>query len=368
MIKQSWIDFIRFCLDEQMDIPSSVDSIDWDSFYLFAKEQAIVGIVFEGLKRIHSKDAGILKKVMLRWFAASEKIRKQNIKINTTVVILTDLIKQDGFDSCLLKGQGNNLLYPYFYSRTPGDIDIWITPMNEYDRESDRHLACLHYLRKKYPQGNLHYNHIDAGFYNGISVEVHHRPRFMNNMFYNHRLQMWINRMRNEQFNNVRQLPETTSDIAVPTTEFNIVFQLAHIYGHVIQKGIGLRHIIDYYYVLKSRQVLDNRTSVEKTLNHLGLWKIARAVMWILHHKMGLGEKWLIAPMDSTSGSMMWNEILIGGNFGYFDKREDNASTPLANNWQRLKRDLRMMRFFPSECCWEPIFRIYHYFWRLRYN
>ena len=36
----------------------------------------------------------------------------------------------------------------------------------------------------------------------------------------------------------------------IPTVEFNIIFQLTHIYSHLMNEEIGLRQLVDYYYVL----------------------------------------------------------------------------------------------------------------------
>ena len=36
----------------------------------------------------------------------------------------------------------------------------------------------------------------------------------------------------------------------IPTVEFNIIFQLTHIYSHLMNERIGLRQLVDYYYVL----------------------------------------------------------------------------------------------------------------------
>ena len=33
---------------------------------------------------------------------------------------------ENGFPNCILKGQGNALMYPDPYARVPGDIDIWL--------------------------------------------------------------------------------------------------------------------------------------------------------------------------------------------------------------------------------------------------
>ena len=39
---------------------------------------------------------------------------------------LQELRENEGFANCILKGQGNALLYPDPYMRTPGDIDIYL--------------------------------------------------------------------------------------------------------------------------------------------------------------------------------------------------------------------------------------------------
>ena len=186
-------------------------------------------------------------------------------------------------------------------------------------------------------------------------------------MVHNARLQKWISENRESQFNHYVRLPDTDKDIAVPTCEFNIVLQLAHIYGHVLQSGIGLRHLIDYYYLLKSKEQGDDLKG-DDTLHFLGLDNIAGAVMWILRDVLGLEEKYLIAPVDEKRGIFLYEEILKGGNFGHHAEENIKSNNRFKKNIQRFKRDMRLMRYFPSECMWEPIFRIYHWMWRLRYN
>jgi hypothetical protein len=180
-------------------------------------------------------------------------------------------------------------------------------------------------------------------------------------------LQKGIISCREEQFQHLVSLPEGVGEVAIPTIEFNIIFQLAHIYGHLLQEGIGLRHIIDYYYVLKAYQGKE-KNELCHTLKHLGLWNISGAVSWVLHNQLGLDEDYLLTPQDSVRGCFLWREMLLGGNFGQFKEDNLRVHSKLGNNLRRLKRDVNLLRYFPSECISEPIFRLYHYFWRLKYN
>ena len=57
---------------------------------------------------------------------------------------------------------------------------------------------------------------------------------------------------------------------------------------------------------------------MQKELKHLGLWKFARSVMYVLHETLGLSEEKMIVPMDEKRGKLLLAEILDGGNFGQY--------------------------------------------------
>lgn len=361
------MDLLQYSLGAKKIIDFVIPEEEWGCIFRICQMQAIEGVVFDGVKSLGEKGIKLPFDILMQWIAQSEQIARANRVVNRNVEQLVEEFKNDGFKCCLLKGQGNTLLYHNCFSRSPGDIDIWITPKEKQLSESERENYVITFLKNKYPNRNLHYNHIDAGVYQGTAVEVHHRPRFMNNMIHNARLQQWIIRNREEQFDHFVKLPETDKEVAIPTWDFNVVFQLAHIYGHVLQSGIGLRQIVDYYYLLKSADGQKSR-NLRDTLKSLGLEKIAGAIMWMLHEVLGLEEKYLIIPMDEKRGRMIVKDVFQGGNFGVYDKENIKANTRLKRNIQRIKRDFRLMKYYPSECLWEPVFRGYHFFWRLRYN
>jgi hypothetical protein len=255
----------------------------------------------------------------------------------------------------------------------PGDIDVWVRmddgrcKMEDGRGKRDDVKEVIRFVTERNPEARAIYHHIDGGEIDDIEVEVHYKPSFMNNLIHNRRLQKWFEQKAPEQFGHKVELPDGAGEICTPTTDFNTVYLLAHIYRHLMQEGIGLRQIIDYYYVLME-DVRWKMEDVSDTLRSLGLWKIAGAVMWVLNEVLGLEEKYLIAPKDERLGKVLLAEIVNGGNFGQYDSDNIKADNQLKKNWQRICRDVRMMRYFPSECLWEPVFRIYHFFWRLRYN
>ena len=367
---QQYFEILKCSLDPTRKLVVDAENMDWESLYRFSLMQSILGIVFNGVQRMIEIDVKPPRPVLLKWIAAVNKIKEKNLIVNKAAVKLSEKLRQDGFESCILKGQGNNLLYPNVFNRVPGDIDIWVRPLNSEGQNVERYQnQVIQYVRnhhsKIYVVG---YHHTDFGEIDGIGVEVHYRPSFMFNPIHNRRLQQWYVAHADQQFRHVVELPDGVGRVAVPHAEFNVIFQLTHIYNHILHEGIGLRQVIDYYYLLKAEEnhlPEDKRLELKDTLHRLGLEKIAGAMMWVLSEALGLEEKYVIAPKDEHRGRILLFEILRGGNMGRYDKRNIQADSPLKKNVQRLQRDFRMMRYFPSECLWEPVFRLYHFFWRL---
>ena len=161
---------------------------------------------------------------------------------------------------------------------------------------------------------------------------------------------------------------------AVPTSRFNVVYQLVHVFGHLFQEGIGLRQILDYYFVVVGLHTdLTNLTdfdskdlaALKRDLKGLGLYEFAGAMMYVLHEVLGLKEDKMIVPMDERRGRMLLEEILASGNFGKYDERYSFGHGAIGHNMQRLCRDLRLVRFYPAEALSEPVFRTWHFLWRM---
>ncbi len=191
----------------------------------------------------------------MTWMGKAQQIRRQNMKVNAVAGKLFSMLREDGLRCCILKGQGNALMYPNPYSRTPGDIDVWIDASRE---------RIMEYAQKKFElEDDIRLQHLETSL-DGVPVELHFFPCSMNNPIYHARLQKWFKRNADLQCSNVVGLPDGAGDIAIPTTAFNVVYQLTHLYHHFFDEGIGMRQIIDYFLVVNdfSKNVfLNNKSS-----------------------------------------------------------------------------------------------------------
>ena len=248
MIKTSAIFlFLNYCLGKKVDMSMVVAQIDWRQLYNFASRQALLGFCFDGIERLTKEFSEELKQnpigrdLLMTWMGAAQQIRRQNVKVNAVAGKLFAMLREDGLRCCILKGQGNVLMYPNPYSRTPGDIDVWVNASREDITE---------YAKTHFEIGDdIRFHHLETSF-DGVPVELHFFPCIMNNPIYNVRLQKWFKRNADLQCSNVVSLPDGIGEIAIPTTTFNVVYQLTHLYHHFFDEGIGMRQIIDYFLVV----------------------------------------------------------------------------------------------------------------------
>ena len=437
---QIFFDFLRFCIGSDSEIPSSLKEADWKELYAIAKKQCLVGVLFDGIKKLPAEHVGTKKEILLQWMAGSQMLEKANVRLNDAAIQVSEWFRKKGFRTCILKGQGNALMYPNPYSRTPGDIDIWVEGGDK---------RVISFVRSISPHEKACYHHIEFPSYKGVKVEVHYRPSFLLCFWHNRKLQKYYERVKEEQFSHRVMLGEQ-GEIAIPTAEFNLIFQLTHIYAHLMNEGIGLRQLVDYYYVLcdfykvyqnfskthpssltlkggstafpkplspqgtgdvtapprrseplRSKVGGPSKVSpdcagwdrlsiegdnsagsttavtssastaldvVQKELKELGLWKFAGGIMYIMQEVFGMPASRLIVPPNEKYGRFVLNEVQEAGNFGKHDARNRFGRSQLGHNLQRVYRDIRLMRYFPAEALCEPLFRVWHFFWRQKHR
>ena len=447
MLKQQKIffDFLRFCIGSAKEIPGSLKEVDWKELYAIAKKQALLGVLFHGIWQL-PKQLAPEQKLLMQWMVMAEQIRKQNIRLFQDSVKVCQNFENEGFANCILKGQGNALLYPNPYMRTPGDIDIYL---------SGGRRKIMKYVDRVCPNQVMRYHHVDFPVMK-TAIEVHFTPSYMFCPIHNRRMQKWFQEVMGEQCNHRVSLPDGYGEIHVPTASFNVIYILSHLYRHIFTEGIGLRQLLDYYYVVcdfcKVYQISSNHLSnfsnhpvplskegstfspspsssgsgdvtalrcseplrskdggpskvspdcagwdrldgsgdttsacsldagsssfsacssvaldvVQRELKHLGLWKFAQAVMFVMKEVFGLSEDRMIAPMDEKEGRFLLDEIMRGGNFGQYDDRMGNkgGESKIHRYFRMNLRNLRFVKHYPTEAVCEPVFRTWFAGWK----
>lgn len=346
-------ELIQVALGKRDMLSRNPSAEEWGELFTMSQDQAIAGVllsVLDGLSKVGQEPP---MEVLFEWIGMGGQIKGQNDLLNTKCLELQEDFSKAGFKSCVLKGQGNAQLYPNPLLRQSGDIDIWV---------DGKIKDIIAYLSTKCDPEKLTnaYHHTDFPLWDDVPVEVHWRPSWRLSPVHNLRLQRWCKEQAASQFSHVDQ----STGIHVPTWEFNVVYLLQHMYLHIFQEGLGLRQVMDYYYLLISEKRGETK-DVESTLKHLGLWRFAGEMMYVLQEVFKLEKKYMIAPVDETRGKALLREILLSGNFGQADERNDalHQKQGIGRGVEKMKRQFRFLKDYPMEVLGAPS-QLYHVVWR----
>lgn len=330
---------------------------EWLQLYRMAEVQALLGVCFAGVRKIEAQGQRPPEQLYYQWLAVASQILQRNELVNRQCIEVQRQIEEAGFRTFIMKGQGNAAIYADDLTmlRQSGDIDIYL------DGGFKRVMA---FVNSTFPSKEVNELEIHYHCLKDTEVEIHYHPSLMRNPVRNRKLQRFFEKEMEPCFANSVSLPNGIGNIHVPTLRFNLIHQMAHIYGHLFTLGIGLRQFMDYYYLL-ARGKKDGVRSYEPDLQQLGLAKFASAVMWVLGHVFGLEQSQMIVKPNEKDGRFLLEEVMAAGNFGRYDDRLSHGDvTKWQSFWRVTLRNLRLMRFNHWDWFWGPLWRIYHFMWR----
>ena len=423
-----FFELLQIAIGNRTGLSQTPTAEEWWNLYTLAQKQAMVGITFRGVEQLPEMQRPP-KPLLMQWYMATEQIKKMNVDLDRKALKVANNFLEDGFPGWVLKGQGVAKLYrvekiensklkvenyhpdgdtkhnrlnakqesrsegdrrsltvdcrqegrsAISEYRTPGDIDIWLHGSRD---------KILDYVRRYVPHCKPVYHHVDFPVVDGLDIEVHFTPSWMNSPVTNRRLQRFFKSTVNSQQSTDGHWPlavggnksqeikvdnaqsasqQPYSELPVQSLAFNRVYILVHIYRHLFAEGIGLRQLLDYYFVLQQGCSVEERAATMRVLRSLRMKRFTAAVMWVLQQVFGMDDRYLLTSPNEQEGRFLLNEIMMAGNFGQYDERMQHERGESAMHWglRKVKRNFRFVRSYPSEVLWSPIFKLWHWWWR----
>lgn len=367
----------------RMDSLSRVPTAEeWSMLYGLAVKQAVAGVCFCGVQRLPKEQlVEMTVQLKMQWFALAESVKQRNDLMNRRCVEVQGMLAKEGIESCILKGQGVARLYDFNDNdnvnlndklgayRQSGDIDIYVPCGMD---------KALRWCREKY--GDVEYDYINAHVpvFKDVEVELHWRVQSMTNLFRNRRLQRWLEREETKEMilggkadmKPSESLQSSETSITVLSLEFNAFYLMLHCYNHEFSSGLGLRQLMDYYFLLRNLNgnKNDNRYNADNAnelFHKFGMERFVGAVMWIMQEVFGLERERLLCEPDEKEGRYILAEVMAGGNFGHHDERIRKVGK---GKWQSvfatLQHAMHVLRRYPQEALWMPVWMAYHFIWK----
>ena len=342
-MKEEYKAFIKYSLDKTQPLPANLNEGDWQDFFQFCYSHSILGVVFAGIERANRP---ISQQVLLEWFSFVESTKQQNAVVNKRLIAISKWFDEKGYKSVILKGQANGLMYPSPELRNPGDIDIWV------DCEK---VKLIKLVTSQCPGAEYSIHHIKMPVFKDVSVEVHYRPIYLINWFVDRKLQRYVSRIENEQFKNRVNLDGT--EVGCLTNDFNVVYQLLHMYAHFFSTRNNFKQFVDYYYLLKQGLIEEQKKEAVTLMKELKVLKYGRGMMWVMKDVLGLDKSQLVVEPDEKVGRAILRESMRYGTF---------STNKLSYVMERFVANFRLALMFPGQVLISPLFLVWHQWWKIK--
>lgn len=331
---------------------------EWEELFHQAKKQALIGVAFHGVQQLYKvhpeQTVNLSAKLKMRWIGMTVQIEDRNRLLNRRAKEVTQLFKEGGFRCCVLKGQGVADLYGNLkLARQPGDIDLWV--------EGKREIVIAFMKRKGWKVGTSVVHHTDVEIFDDVATEIHHYPSYTFSPFRWRKYKRWFREQAKIQF----KLVDGSLGFGCLSISFNLVYSMLHIFRHVFHEGIGLRQLLDYYFILTHASEKDRRVAMA-TLHEFGLHDFVGAVMNVEKVFLNIDDRYLLCKPSEDFGRFLLDEINKAGNFGQYDDRvrKAHSGNSMKLYLYNVKRIFRVLGYFPSEVLWAPVWKPAHWVWR----
>lgn len=348
----SFFELLQISLGNRQAFSCVPSSKDWEKLYDIAEEQAILGVMFDGLEMLPPEQLPS-SSVKLRWIGMAQLLEKSNREMDSAVVDLCEKMDFEEIRMMVFKGQTLAALYPNQRRRQSGDIDYFIWN-KDWQKAIER-------LDRLYRDGDIT-NYIDDTTekdvqykYNGIAYEMH---KMMVSLAAPKHRRYWENIVMPEILSQPWFVKIDGFDVPTMAPVYNILYVSAHIFEHLLLDGIGLRQFCDLYYLIKTYTLSGSERQQLKThLEGLGLEKAFTGICSILTDYLGMDINQIPLPLtdyDHKNAPALMSNILKMGNFGHNKLYQSNGS--LSHGIEHVRRVIAQVRLFghyaPSEAWW----------------
>jgi len=384
-----FFELLQVALGEKAVLSRTPSAEEWQKLYSLATKQAVTGITMSALEILSVQRQKPPMGILYEWIGVTEQIRLANQQLTKYCKQLQQILDKNGLRSSILKGLGIASIYDVrgkkdygSYDeknlgslRQPGDIDVYV------DCGREKTIQLAHNLGQSLVKWD--YKHLHLNIFPDAEVEVHYRVEVLLNLWKNRKLQKWFREHQNAIFNandnldlnSNTNLTNDTNGFVTPTVEFNVFYILLHIYRHFLYEGVGLRQIVDYYFVLKKFNLdvdLDvdlnlnvNESYAYKAVREFGMTRFARGLMWVMHEVLGMPREWMLGEPDEKEGRYILEQVMMGGNFGHHDERLKHSGGKLGAVKAILTHNMHLLTHYPSDVIWAPVWIVWHKLWKL---
>lgn len=297
---RSFIELMQVAMGKKAALSTMPSQEEWDEIFLLSAGGSVEGICFQGVVKLAERFGGDYRKLNIsgdtfqQWATISYSIVERNKIVTKQCLLLQRKMGEQGFATAIIKGQALQGFYGSLGEyRKPGDIDVWVDSNDE---------KVLDYVLKLTPTKEFDWKHMHFNAFRDTPVELHWIPSVSTNPIVNSKLLDYYKQQASTQCHNATTDAEGNPVLAIPDALFNSVYLLIHMYSHYVYERMNVRQLMDYYFVLETEEVQQNRNEIVQLLKQFGLYRFARLVMSMLKVMFDIDDSLLLCePCSSVS-------------------------------------------------------------------
>lgn len=282
-----------------------LSSDEWGVLYAMACEQAVVGVVWQGVSFLPQEQMPP-RPVMMRWVAHIDAIERRNAVMDKALMSLLALYRENGIDPVLLKGHSAATLYPEPSLRQSGDIDLYF-PDSLSRRAAERLVQDAGCTLVSGADGSTVFS------WQGVTVE-HHGELFD----LQHPRSVKIVAPIVAGIENLCVPLPISNDFAVKALAPypNLLLLNTHILKHALGRGVGLRQLCDIAVAFSASCGSVDGASMKGLYASLGLGRWCSLLHSFLVQWIGLSQDALPWDGEPVDVAPLMRIVRRGGNFG----------------------------------------------------
>ena len=284
-----------------------------------ANVQAVFSLVYSVLKRQGITPPNF-EKMFLQTMA-------NNIRVGHDHTELHEILSSNNIPYVAMKGSASAMYYPEPFLRTMGDVDFLVSAA-----DLERAGALLEQAGFAPVEKNDHECHIAYHRrMNGIRSiwEMHWSPSGIP--------EGEVGELTREYLADIIEtaVPCITqgSECLIPTPFHHGVIMLLHTAIHLINTGIGLRHLCDWAVFVDKFSDEEFKDLFEEKLKSIGMWRFAQILTQLSVAYLGMSPKqWCDLEVEQEYLETLMSDIFKGGNFGVKDSNRINQAKLITNS------------------------------------
>lgn len=285
-----------------------------ESLFQECRHQSVALLLFPSIKnKLSSELHG-------KWAQYSHQLLAANLRSELAHCQLHQIMAAASIPYVIMKGCASAAYYPDPALRTMGDVDFLISPSDL--EQAKQALEAAGYTRDFGHDDRVHISYHKGEGASKIILEMHWEPNGVPAGKNGEIVREYLGTCISEA------IPyETPSGIFMGPSHFHHgLILLLHTATHLINSGVGLRHLCDWAVFVETFSDEEFCNVFEQKLKAAGLWRFAQILTQLSSAYLGCSKKTWAGNPDSDYLEELMADILAGGNFGKKDSQRLNQA------------------------------------------